>query len=315
MQIFFQVLAGVGRRAGGHGLRRPGADQGAAAGAALRSQVDEPVGGLDHVQVVLDDQHRVSGVHQPLQNLQQLLHIVGVQARGGLVQDIEGAARGPAGQLRGQLHPLGLAAGQGGGGLAQLHIAQAHVAQGAELFGDFRHRGEELQGLLRRHVQHVGDALALVAHLQGLPVIALAAAHLAGDVYVGQEVHLDFQHTVAAAGLAPAALGVEGEPPRAIAPGLGLLGGGEQGADLVEQARVGGGIGAGRPADGALVDAHHLVQILLPLQGVTAFRLELHLTFINCNNHVFMMGKNFLLSIELRHNQRTAFASEKHPVS
>ena len=48
---------------------------------------------------------------------------------------------------------------------------------------------------------------------------------------------------------------------------------------------------------------------------VAALWLELHLTFINCNNHIFMMGKNFLLSIELRHNQRTAFASEKHPVS
>ena len=88
--------------------------------------------------------------------------------------------------------------------------------------------------------------------------------------------HLDFQHAVAAAGLAAAALGVEGESSRAVAPGLGLLGGGEQIADLVEQPRVGGGIGAGRPADGALVDAHHLVQELLALYGVVPAGPGLH---------------------------------------
>ena len=161
-QILFQVLAGVRGLAGRHCLRSTGADEGPSPGAALRAQIDEPVGGLDDIQIVLDDQHRVPGVHQPLQHLQQLLHIVGVQTRGGLVQNIEGAARGTAGQLRGQLHPLGLAAGEGGGGLAQLHIAQSHIAEGPKLFGDPRHRGKKGQRLLRRHIQHVSDALALV---------------------------------------------------------------------------------------------------------------------------------------------------------
>ena len=101
-------------------------------------------------------------------------------------------------------------------------------------------------------------------------------AHLAGDIYVGQEVHLDLQHAVAAAGLAAAALGVEGESSLAVAPGLGLLGGGEQIADLVEQPRIGGGIGAGGAADGALVDAHHLVQELLALYGVVPAGPGLH---------------------------------------
>ena len=86
------------------------------------------VGALDHVQVVLDDHHRVPRVHQALQDLQQLAHIVGVQARGGLVQDIDGAAGGALRELGGQLYPLGLAAGEGGGRLAHLHVAQAHVA-------------------------------------------------------------------------------------------------------------------------------------------------------------------------------------------
>jgi hypothetical protein len=65
--------------------------------------------------------------------------------------------------------------------------------------------------LLDRHVEHVGDRLALEQHLQRLAVVALALAHLAGDVDVGQEVHLDLDDAVALAGLAAAALDVEGE--------------------------------------------------------------------------------------------------------
>ena len=76
---------------------------------------------------MLDHQYGVARLHQPLQNRQQLLHVVGVQAGGGLVQNIDGAAGGALGKLRGQLDTLGFAAGQGGGGLAQLHVAQPHV--------------------------------------------------------------------------------------------------------------------------------------------------------------------------------------------
>ena len=88
--------------------------------------------------------------------------------------------------------------------------------------------------------------------------------------------HLDLQHAVTGAGLAPAAPDVEGEPPRAVAPAFGLLGGGKQVPDVVEQPGVGGGVGPGRPADGALVDVHHLVQMLDALDPVTLAGVDLH---------------------------------------
>ena len=53
----------------------------------------DAVGGLDDVQVVLDDQHRVARVHQALQHLDELADVVDVQAGGRLVQDVEGLAR------------------------------------------------------------------------------------------------------------------------------------------------------------------------------------------------------------------------------
>jgi hypothetical protein len=71
--------------------------------------------------------------------------------------------------------------------------------------------------LLHRHLQHLGDVLALVQDLQRLAVVALAVADVAGHVDVGQEVHLDLDHAVALAGLAAAALDVEAEAPRAVA--------------------------------------------------------------------------------------------------
>ena len=44
------------------------------------------------------------------QHLEQLAHILEMQARGRLVQDVEGAAGGAAGELLGELDAPGLAA-------------------------------------------------------------------------------------------------------------------------------------------------------------------------------------------------------------
>ena len=50
---------------------------------------------------------------------------------------------------------------------------------------------KNFERLLDRHLQDLGDVLALVVDLERLAVVALALAHLARDVDVGQEVHLD----------------------------------------------------------------------------------------------------------------------------
>jgi hypothetical protein len=43
---------------------------------------------------MLDDQHRITAVHQPLQNLQKLVHVGKMQAGGRLIQYIKSAAGG-----------------------------------------------------------------------------------------------------------------------------------------------------------------------------------------------------------------------------
>ena len=86
-------------------------------------------------------------------------------------------------------------------------------------------------------------------------------AFLAGDVDVGEEVHLDLDQAVAGAGLAAAALDVEAEAAGLVAARLALRQAGEPVADLGEGAGIGGGVGARGAADRRLIDVDHLVEI------------------------------------------------------
>ena len=200
-------------------------------------------------------------VDQPAEHAEQLADVLEVQAGGRLVEDVEGAAGRALLQLGGELDPLRLAAGQRRRRLAEPDVAEADVDQRLQVPRDRRDGGEELDGLLDRHVEHLGDGLALVVHLERLPVVAGAVADLARHVDVGQEVHLDLDRAVAGAGLAAAALDVEGEPALLVAADLRLRGLGEQLADVVEDAGVGRRVGPRRAADRRLVDVDDLVDV------------------------------------------------------
>ena len=72
--------------------------------APFRAQVDQPVGGADDVQVVLDHQQGVAVAQQPLEGPQQGGDVVEVQAGGGLVQqEQDAAARRPPLAALGQM--------------------------------------------------------------------------------------------------------------------------------------------------------------------------------------------------------------------
>src|SRR5690606_21553691 len=121
-----------------------------------------------------------------------------------------------------ELDALRLAARERRRRLTEADVPETDLDERLEVPRDRRHRGEELRGLLDRHVEHVGDGLALEVHLERLAVVARTVAHLARDVDVGQEVHLDLQRAVARARLAAAALDVEREAARRVPANLGL---------------------------------------------------------------------------------------------
>ena len=158
-----------------------------------------------------------------MQHFEQLRDVVEVQARRRLVQDVERAAGRAARQLLGELHPLRLAAGQRRRLLADLDVGQAPTRFSVSILSRIDGTAlNRLGRLFHRHVEHVGDRLVPVTHLQRLAVVAFALADVAGDIDVGQKVHLDLDDAVALAGFAAAALDVEREPPRQIAARLGL---------------------------------------------------------------------------------------------
>src|SRR5207237_7064445 len=52
-------------------LRRADGDNASAAAAAIRAQIDHPFRGLDHVEVVLDHQHRVALLDEAVQRSEE----------------------------------------------------------------------------------------------------------------------------------------------------------------------------------------------------------------------------------------------------
>ena len=84
--LFAQRAAGV-RFAALHDFKqRAATDHAAAAFAAFRAQIDDPICATDDIQVVLDDQQRMAGLDQSCESAQQLGDIVEMQARGRLIE-------------------------------------------------------------------------------------------------------------------------------------------------------------------------------------------------------------------------------------
>ena len=202
-------MAGVGLGDGGYLLGGADGDDISALIPGLGTEIDEMVGRLDEVKVMFDEDDAVARIYQPLQNLEEGGGVFEGEAGGRFVENVDGAARGTARKLGGELDALGLAAAEGGCGLANLDVAQAHVPHGVQLAANAGEMFEDPAGLLDGHVQYLGDGVALELDLQGLTAVAAALADLAGDCNVGEELHLDLVVSLALAGLAPAALDVE----------------------------------------------------------------------------------------------------------
>jgi hypothetical protein len=162
--------------------------------------------------------------------------------------------------------------------LPEREVAEPDVLQERERAVDRRMRGVEVGGLVDAHREHFADTLLAPAHRQRLGVEAGSAAHVAVHLHVGQEAHLDLLHPLALARLAAAAGGVEGEAARGVAADARLGRVGEELADRVPEADVGGRARARRLADRRLVDLEHAadelgaVDRLAAVQAAVRFR-------------------------------------------
>src|SRR5690606_37540684 len=107
-----EIAAGEAVRVRLQPLDRAGVDDAPAMRAGERADVHDPVGGVEGVLVVLDDDEGVAEVAQPLEGRDETLVVALVQADRGLVEDVEHAHQSRA-YLGGEADALRLTAGEG----------------------------------------------------------------------------------------------------------------------------------------------------------------------------------------------------------
>ena len=144
--------------------------------AALGPQVDDPIGGAHHIEIVLDDEQRMAGVDQPPEGAQQLGDIVEMQAGGRFVeQEQRAACAAPSprrARLLGRLRRTAFSArcpaslrrcasppDSVGHRLAQAQIVESDIGERRQAQAHLRVGGEKRQRFGDRQIEHVGDAL------------------------------------------------------------------------------------------------------------------------------------------------------------
>lgn len=98
--------------------------------------IDQPIGGLDDLEIVLDDDDCVPRVRQLVQHLEQLRHVMEMQACRRLVEDVERAARRTAREFLRQLDALRLTARKRCRLLADADVTETDARQRFELVAD-----------------------------------------------------------------------------------------------------------------------------------------------------------------------------------
>ena len=123
--------------------------------------VDDPVGRAHHLLVVLDHEHGVAEVAQPLERADEPVVVPLVQSDRRLVEDVEHAHELRA-DLRRQAKPLRLAAGERLRRPVELEVADADVREEREPLADLLHDAMPDELLGRRQVELVEEAQSQV---------------------------------------------------------------------------------------------------------------------------------------------------------
>jgi len=160
--------------------------------------------------------------------------------------------------VAGQLQALRLPARQRWHRLPQLHVVQPHIGQRLQRTHHVHVLREQAHGFGHGQLQHVGDAEFLVQALDGdlahLGAETRAVAVRATQVHVGQELHFDVLEARAAAGGTAPRARVEAEGAGGVLALTRQRRHRKQRAHGIERTHIAGRVGAGRLADGRLVD-------------------------------------------------------------
>ena len=215
---------------------------------------------------MLDDDNGGAVVHEGAEHGEKRAHVQRVQADGGLVKHENGVCLRAA-HLACELEPLCLAAGKAGRFLSQREIAEPQLPQHLQPLGHKLHAGagEQRRGNVHGHQIRQGVIPALRradAHFAGLLAVPRTAALRAGDLHVGQELHVQADHAGPVAHGAAQAAGVVGKVACFQAKPLCVLRAGKDLAQLVVHVGVRRHGGAHVHADRRSVNELHLPDAL-----------------------------------------------------
>src|SRR5215471_1126769 len=115
-------LAGVRFFRSSNLLGRSLRDDAPAAFSAFGAQINDPIGLLDDVEMMLDDEHRIAKRDEALKHVEKFADVVEVEAGSGFIEDIESAAGLALGKFTRKFDSLRFAAGKRGRGLAELNV-------------------------------------------------------------------------------------------------------------------------------------------------------------------------------------------------
>ena len=127
--------------------RCPLEDDPAALIATFWTHINDPVGIADYIEMMLDHNHGVAGIYQPVHDGEQATNIRQVQPGRRFIHDVDTA---PLVKFAGQFNPLAFSTREGAHGLAEGQVVQTHIAQRLEL-GLYLFDGEKFQRLANGH--------------------------------------------------------------------------------------------------------------------------------------------------------------------
>src|SRR5512138_2990790 len=140
-------------------LRCAGRDYLPARVAAFRTQIDQVICGLDHVEVVFDDDQRVACLDELLERGEQLRDVIEVKARGWFVEDVQQPFTTKRRKVRRNLDPLCFPARQRRRGLTETQITKPDLIENLETPQHLRRGAEERKRLAHGHLEHLMHGL------------------------------------------------------------------------------------------------------------------------------------------------------------
>ena len=178
---------------------------------AFGTDVDDPVGRLDHIEIMLDHNHGITRFHKALQDLNQLLDVGKVQACCGFVQQIQSSPGRTFPQFSREFHALSFPAGKSWRRLTELHVLQTNIAQRLKQLFDLWKAFEELHPIPNFQVEHISDAVIAKLDLQRFVIESSSLTHRAGDPDIRQKIHFQLGRTMAFTRFAATVFNIETE--------------------------------------------------------------------------------------------------------